>query len=103
MSEIQPKWKLQCQFPNFEKIIEGCKLKMMLKFHRYGNSWVNNSDWKFWKKRLSVEIKEVWEAKTKDKFLEEISDIINVLGMMYENADSRFEQNTKESRGQSVV
>lgn len=91
LSEYQPKWKLQCKFPDFDKIIEGCKLKIMLKYYKYQNSWIDCSDWKFWKKRLRVEINEIWKAKTKETFQEEISDAINVLSMMYENADSRFQ------------
>ena len=87
MSEIEPKWKMQCKFPDFEKIKQACKTKIMLKFHRYSNSWIGCSDWKFWKKRLNGEVQEIWKAKDNEKFKEEVIDAISILSMMYENAN----------------
>lgn len=76
------------EFPEFKDIIKKCKEKMIEKFPEYANSWQNviiEDDW--WKKRLNVEIKEIFKADTYCKQREEIIDAINILAMMFDHAD----------------
>lgn len=85
MTKLENGKSLEPEFPNFEKIIENCKVKMKLKFFEYGNSWNNISiSDKWWKQRLEGEIKEVFEAKDSWIKQKEIEDAINVLAMMWE-------------------
>ncbi len=72
------------QYPNFDEIIIHCKAKIDDKFAEYGNSCEENSftmDW--WEKRLKKEIKEIFEAKSVEEFVDEIPDAINILCMLF--------------------
>ena len=74
----------QIQYPFFDEIIIQCKAKIQEKFVEYGNSWKDDPitlDW--WKKRLEGEIKEIFEAKSVEEFINEIPDAINILAMMF--------------------
>jgi len=74
----------QIEYPFFEEIIIQCKGKIDSKFDEYGNSWKENPftmDW--WQKRLMKEIKEIFEAKSVDEYVDEIPDAINILCMMF--------------------
>ena len=74
-------------YPDFIKIINGCKEKMEKTYLKYGNSWIRFNGLKFWKKRLDGEIKEIWEAKTFEDYQSEIRDAINILSMMHDRYD----------------
>ncbi len=74
----------QIQYPNFDDIVIQCKKKIDEKFPEYGNSWKEDPftmDW--WNKRLNREIKEIFEAKSVEKFVDEIPDAINILAFLY--------------------
>ncbi len=81
-----PFWFGKIKYPDFKNIVKDCKTKINSKFSSYGNSWVNQSDQDFWKRRLNDEIKEIWSAKTSVDMIKEIDDAINVLAMIRENA-----------------
>lgn len=76
------------QFPNFRPILKRCKRLIKIRYPLYHNSWIGFSQKSWWKKRLETEIKEIFKAK--DSFLcqQEICDAINILAMMYENAEN---------------
>jgi len=72
------------QYPFFDEIVIQCKGKIDDKFAEYGNSWKENPftmDW--WEKRLKKEIKEIFEAKSVEEYVDEIPDAINILSMMF--------------------
>lgn len=81
-------------FPDFEKIIENCKMIMIEKFPEYKNSWTTLdydlgeyrgwTDTKFWDKRLKTELEEFFKAKTIAEARKELEDIINVCAMIHE-------------------
>jgi len=76
--------KSEIEYPFFEEIVIQCKAKINDKFDEYGNSWKENPftmDW--WQKRLMKEIKEIFEAKSVDEYVDEIPDAINILCMMF--------------------
>ncbi len=85
------------KFPDFNKIINHCKLVMNIKFKQYGNSWVDlrydpsttSSENEFWIKRLDTEFKEFLNAKTVDESKKELVDMINVCSMIYENTGDK--------------
>jgi RNA processing factor Prp31 len=74
-----------CMFPNLTEIVDKCRTKIRKKYDEYGNSWVGETDWDFWRMRLSGEIKEIWASGNMEKRQNEIIDAINILAMMYEN------------------
>mgnify|MGYP001585857438 CR=1 FL=1 len=84
------------EYPNFNKIIQECKDKILEKFPQYGNSWhdIFISD-RFWKKRLNGEIKEIWKAENNCQRKKEIIDAINILAMMYEVSNYKCDEETE--------
>lgn len=85
---LHPNMDKVIYYPEFMKIFGRCKSIMIAKFILYKNSWINFGDMKFWKRRLEREVDEIWKAKNKEDYKKEICDVINVLAMMYENAES---------------
>jgi len=76
--------KSEIQYPHFEEIVIQCKAKINDKFDEYGNSWKDDPlTMEWWKKRLMKEIKEIFEAKSVEKYVDEIPDAINILCMMF--------------------
>lgn len=75
------------RYPNFKPIILQCKKLMKIKHPLYDNTWIGYFAKSWWKKRLEGEIKEIFKAKNPDECKREICDAINILAMMYENAD----------------
>jgi len=72
------------EYPFFDEIVIQCKEKIKEKFEEYGNSWKDDPfTMEWWENRLREEIKEIFEAKTIDKFIDEIPDAINILAMIY--------------------
>lgn len=96
-----PKLDKVVYVPDFNKINEeGIKI-LFEKFYPYGNSWMRENSSRFWINRLTMEVQEVLEAKTPEDFKKEINDVINVLGMMYENADEIFKLKNSVLPGKS--
>ena len=75
------------KFPNFVKIHIQCRELLKQKFPHYGNSWIGFTQKSWWKRRLRGEINEVFRAKNSTDCKKEICDAINILAMMYENAE----------------
>ena len=77
----------EIEFPDFKEIMEKCREKMIEKYPEYKNSWQDEGlPLSWWKKRLKKEIKEIFDAKSVEKFVDEIPDAVNILAMLYSNA-----------------
>lgn len=87
----------ECHYPDFNKIIDLCRDKILERFPQYGNSWQGCYDFKFWRTRLETEIKEIWRSERPEETKREIIDAINVLVMMYYNVDLEY-HNREPSR-----
>lgn len=44
--------KIECQYPDYKKIVEDCKKKILQKYPEYHNSWQGFNDFDFWEKRV---------------------------------------------------
>ena len=87
---VHPDMDKVVYLPDFETINKEAIKILLDKFKEYGNSWVRNSSHSFWDKRIKDEFDEMLEAKTPEEFRNEILDMYNVLGMMYENTYDIF-------------
>ena len=77
--------KAECKLPPYERVMEDCKNKVLEKFTKYGNSWVDA--W-FLDDRLKEEIKEYFEIKDGfdwEQKISELEDVINICCMMIHN------------------
>lgn len=75
------------RYPKFKPILAWCRRLMNSKYLIYRNSWVGESRKSFWLRRLNGEVNEIKKAKNFIECQKEICDTINVLAMMYENAE----------------
>lgn len=87
---------IECHYPEFNKIIDSCRDKILEKFPQYGNTWEMCYDSKFWRGRLETEIKEIWRSERPLEMKREIVDVINVLVMMYHNVDGMYNKSRME-------
>jgi len=76
------------RYPNFRPILAQCRKLIKINYPKYGNSWVRFSQKWWWKRRLQTEINEIFRAKDSLECEAEICDAINILSMMYENAEN---------------
>lgn len=76
------------EIPDLPNITEKVAATIVKNYPRYGNSWVNNKDFEFWKQRARAELVEAIEAPTNKDCKHEILDLIAVLTMWYENLET---------------
>lgn len=72
-------------FPDFDKIVEHCRITMRSKFFEYGNSW-EQVMWsrQDWTTRLEGEFAELKKTTNVYEVMQELIDIINIASMWFE-------------------
>lgn len=85
--KVRPDNIKEIKLPNYVKITEKCVKEMLIKFKNYGNNWVNLDDL-YWKERILKECKEYNESMTIDSEKRKLLNILNMVAMAYETADT---------------
>ena len=74
-------------YPVFKIIVKRCRQLIDQKYPAYRNSWLFTTAKSWWKRRLKVEINEIFKAKSSEELRKECCDAINLLSMMHDMAD----------------
>lgn len=88
-----------CKQPDWERIVRLCKAKIEEKYPEYGNSWTEKRTLSWWQDRLGGEISEVIKSKySPEQRQKEIIDAINILAMMFHEAQGQYWDEVVSSR-----
>ena len=68
--------------PDFDSIIEACKVELKIKFPNYGNTWLESND-RYYKERLDNEVQEYIKSTSIESERRKFINIINIACMAH--------------------
>lgn len=79
---------IKIEQPDWILIKDLCRNKIIKRYEKYGNSWINCLEDDYWNGRLDREIIELKQTSLQSERINELIDIINICAMQITNHKS---------------